>query len=332
MPDQIPLLVPKPQVQFSERLTDPNLRGLTVAQLRKEARKKKLNVSLFTYKWEFIHVLVLERTCGKEAFVQHISDTKRRNIFDLPGEIRNKIYDYILINDGPVIGLYQYQTAPKSNPVPAILTHLHQTFIRKPETPAEKSCRKQRSMISDLRNMSWANRELRREIFDFFFSRNVFEVTGNMASAYSNFLSDIGIDGRASIVNLKLSGMRSCVFKECLASLSRSCVNLHHLTMRLHISRILEKESYELLSFYMVFDFLDLDDNILPVMLDSDMLSFFEVIGKLPYLEFLDSKTVLPRWWKLSNPKRLKLLAPKESSPEYAISHLLASGIEFTVD
>ncbi|KAH7395235.1 hypothetical protein DE146DRAFT_659539 [Phaeosphaeria sp. MPI-PUGE-AT-0046c] len=179
MPAQASFVVKKPQVMFTQRLTDHDLHRLTVVQLRKKARENKLDVSLLSHKWEFIHVLVQDRAQGAQSQVQHVADPKRRTIFDLPGEIRNKIYSYLLV-DGAIKVQYDTAVYPKSRGLLTgsvyhpLLYDDYLNSIRDYLATVREYRRIQRrsSAISQLRNMSWANQKLRQELRVFFFANN----------------------------------------------------------------------------------------------------------------------------------------------------------------
>jgi hypothetical protein len=57
---------------------------------------------------------------GAKAHVEYITDTKRRTIFDLPGEIRNKIYGYVLVCDKPIVSRYGQPTSPQMRQPPPL--------------------------------------------------------------------------------------------------------------------------------------------------------------------------------------------------------------------
>jgi hypothetical protein len=194
MSAQSSIIVSKPQVLFSKRLADPCLCRLTVVQLRQKARDNSLDVSRLTEKWEFIHMLVQHRTHGVQAYLEDIVDTKRRTNFDLPGEIGNKIYSYVLMDENPIVARYN----PKGFDFMHHLTLMVGPSHRALQTPPKET--------PPLLNMSWTNRALRKEVRGFFFANNCFKVRGNNGSSHVNFLNDIGADGRANIAVLNLDG------------------------------------------------------------------------------------------------------------------------------
>lgn len=71
------------------------------------------------------------------------------------------IYSYILVNEHPVVALYQHRSSPSSTHA-QILSH-SQAVGGRVETLLEQRVREQQSLISDLRNISWVHKELRRE-------------------------------------------------------------------------------------------------------------------------------------------------------------------------
>jgi hypothetical protein len=146
------IIVSKPQVAFSKRLADPGLRRLTVVQLRQKARDNSLDVSRLTEKWEFIHVLVQHRTHRVQAHLEDVVDTKRRTIFDLPGEIRNKIYSYVLKGENHIVARYNSKGFDFMHHLTLMIDPSHRAMQTPPkETP-------------QLLNMSWTNRALRKEV------------------------------------------------------------------------------------------------------------------------------------------------------------------------
>jgi hypothetical protein len=96
------IIVSEPQVAFSKRLTDPSLHRLTIAQLRRKAHERQLHVSHLTHKWEFVHALL----ALVQEHAEDIPKLDRRTIFDVPDEIRNQIYGYLLMEDVPVVAQY----------------------------------------------------------------------------------------------------------------------------------------------------------------------------------------------------------------------------------
>jgi hypothetical protein len=156
----------KPQVAFSERRKDPNLHRLTMAQLRNTARKQQLDVSLLTHKWEIVHALLVP----VQEHVERIPDAQRKTIFDLPGEIRNKIYSYVLVGEEPVLADYGKDSVTK--------------YFMKKKRPHEdnafeayvRSVTRSSTRAEQLFAMSWTNRKLRGEVRAFFFAHNHFRV------------------------------------------------------------------------------------------------------------------------------------------------------------
>jgi hypothetical protein len=239
MPAESSIIVCKPQVPFSQRLIDPGLRGLTVTQLRRKARDNALDVSRLTEKWEFVHVLVQHRTHGVQAHLENVTDNKRHTIFDLPGEIRNKIYGYVLVDDEPIVARYE----PKEPHLMTNANRLHRMlsmYIPDPRTMPDLP-----KKTSQLLNMSWKNCALRKEVRSFFFANNRFEVRGDKGSSYVNFLNDIGPDGRANIAVLDLDGARFWMYNLGFRSALAQCTNLRDLTIRMHVGHLLRKNTYD---------------------------------------------------------------------------------------
>lgn len=292
MPTEASLLVCKPQVQFSQRLTDPDLRRLTVAQLHKVARGKKLDVSLLTHKWELIHVLVQECVYGIESHVQHVTDRKRCSIFDLPGEIRNKIYGFIL-SETVIMVQYNYpMSRSEREDVPdwfrgtiydRLLNGYRSCERMQPESPA----------IAQLRNMSWANRRLRVEVRGFFFANNRFRVSGDKAASHGDFLNDIGSDGRTNIATFELVSRSFWKYSHNYESMLVTCTGLRDLTVRMHAGHILTKRSYESLR--------ECADKFFPEpaaveQIDVEIGDRIALFSRLPALDCLKLKCAVPNW------------------------------------
>jgi hypothetical protein len=225
-------VVCKPQIPFSQRLTDSTVQCLTVAQLRKKARDNHLDVSRLTQKWEFVHVLVQNRWEGAKPHVENKTDTKRRTIFDLPGEIRNKIYSFTLVQGKSIVS--RYEPARTSRP-----------------TPPRRGPHAAPLAISNLRNLSWANRDVHKEVRSLFFRQNCFRVTGTSESSYTDFLSDVGADGRANITELDLDGSGFSLYRESLYYLLRQMTSLRTLTVRMHLVCLVTSETRDALHVYL---------------------------------------------------------------------------------
>jgi hypothetical protein len=277
---QSSIIVSKPQVAFSKRLADPGLRRLTVVQLRQKARDNSLDVSRLTEKWEFIHVLVQHRTHGVQAHLEGVVDTKRRTIFDLPGEIRNKIYSYVLMDENPIVARYN----PKGFDFVHHLTLMIDPSHRALQTPPKET--------PQLLNMSWTNRALRKEVRGFFFANNHFKVRGNNGSSHVNFLNDIGADGRANIAVLNLDGtgfwMYNLGFRPALAQ----CTNLRDLTIRMHAGHLLRKNTYDEIRDYVKFK----SDTWLDHARRIEFSSTINIFTLVPALEVPKVVCAIPAW------------------------------------
>jgi hypothetical protein len=227
------IIVSKPHVPFSQRLIDPRLRCLTVAQLRKKARENGLDVSRLTEKWEFVHVLVRLHTQGAQAHLEHVVDTKRHSIFDLPGEIRNKIYGYVLVDENPIFARYE-PTSPDLMFGAHWLNHMRGcSHLRVPVHP---------NTTPQLLNMSWTNRAMRMEVRSLFFFNNRFVVLGEKGSSHINFLDDIDADGRANITVLDLSGSAFYMYTLGFIPALSACKKLRDLTIRMHVQHIIFRD------------------------------------------------------------------------------------------
>jgi hypothetical protein len=270
-------VVCKPQVPFSKRLNDQNLQRLTVAQLRKQARDNHLNVSRLTQKWEFVHVLLQNRQEDAIAHVENKTDTKRRTIFDLPGEIRNKIYSFILVHDEPIVS--RYESVQTWRP-----------------TPPRWGPHGAPHAISNLRNLSWSNRDLRIEIRSLFFRKNCFRVTGTSQSSYTDFLTDIGAHGRANITALDLNGSGFWLYRESLYRVLRQSTSLRTLTVRTHLVWVVTRKTCDELRMYLTTNHTpnpEWESHGHKVKIRARSL---HVITQLPALRHLLVRCELPAW------------------------------------
>jgi hypothetical protein len=280
------IIVCKPLVAFSERLKDAKLQHFTVAQLRKKTRNEGLDVSRLTEKWEFFHILVEQRSRGAKTHVEYVTDTKRYNIFDLPGEIRNKIYAYVLTNKDPIFAYYG----------PSTRSVLPRNSLRSPADYFRLLLGDRKVFISpvvkQLTRMSWANRELRKEVRSFFFANNSFSVGGSEGASFSTFLNDIGDDGRADISELDLDGDGFWMYNGSFYPLLGACVNLRHCKIRMHVGNILEEETYDMIRTYIDLDEKAWVDRGKSVAV-SDLVNIFKL---LPALQTLEVKPMFPKW------------------------------------
>ncbi|KAF2026406.1 hypothetical protein EK21DRAFT_35174, partial [Setomelanomma holmii] len=232
-------IVCKPQVSFTERLKDYELHRLTVSQLRKKARNQGLDTSRLTKKWEFVHILVEHRDHIAQPYAEHVTDTQRRTVFDLPGEIRNRIYGYVLAQSAPIVA--RYDSAAERDRVRKVRARLlpWNNTLLPARVPVPKA-------VKQLRSMSWANRELRQEAGSYFFAHNCFRVEGSYSNSYAKFLSDIGHDGCAAIGELHLDTVRFWMYNAHFYHLLGACENLRKLRIFMHLGHILTASSYDL--------------------------------------------------------------------------------------
>jgi hypothetical protein len=236
------IIVSRPQFTFSQRLKDPSLHRLTITQLRKKARERRLDVSCLIHKWEFVHVLL----APVPQFVENGIALKRKTIFDLPGEIRNEIYGYMLVSENLITAQYgkvSSGAAEIQSSHPARHLALAQGVSVGPP-PALQTVQALPTPVSQLLNLSLVNRELRREVRGFFFAHNAFEVKGSKGCSHLTFLTDIGADGRANIAKLNLSGTHFLVNSADFNNYLGTCINLRDLKVRMHLRDIADQKSY----------------------------------------------------------------------------------------
>jgi hypothetical protein len=282
MPGQNSIVVRKPYVSFTHRHVNPELQRLTVAQLRKKARARNLDISRLTHKWEIIHVLVEDSERGAPAHVENTTDTKRHNFFDLPGEIRNTIYSYVLLHDSLDSANYPAELYPR---ILAMLS-AHQWHYG--------------TAVQSLRNMSWANRDLRKEARAFFFSYNDLIVKGNEISSRANFLDKIGADGRANIVSLRLFDENYLAYNCDFRSMLTACTKLKNFSIILHIGLILTDDTYATLRDLALAETIDWGKNGCQINVNQ----FMEFFTLLPALEYLGIFCFVPCWHWMGAPHR----------------------------
>jgi hypothetical protein len=284
MPAQSSIVVCKPQVPLSQRLVDPDLHRLTVAQLRKKARNNGLDVSRLTKKWEFVHILVQQRTQSVQAHLGNVTDTRRHNIFDLPGELRNKIYSFVLVDEHPVVAHYESSAEyGLAGTFCSFLQVRKQTWSR--FVFANIS-------TSQLFNMSWTNRRLRKEARGFFFSNNSFVVRGNEGSSHLAFLRDIGADGRSNIPRLDFNGTHFYMYNAGFLPILGECINLCCLTIRMHVGHIVKVDNYVEMRNYVKYK-----SNMWTVKgCQVEVSSVFNIFTQLPALRVLKITCAFPLW------------------------------------
>ncbi|KAH4002595.1 hypothetical protein HBH92_185090 [Parastagonospora nodorum] len=299
------IIASKPQVAFSKRLTDPSLYRLTIVQLRRKAHERQLDVSHWAHKWKFVHALL----ALVQQHAEDIPKVDRRTIFDVPGEIRNQIYGYLLIGDVPVVAQYGKLA----------MSHTDQLLQREYPTdmdfwasaytdlPSLSALYSQPEAASELLALSRTSRELRKEVRAFFFAFNHFRVLSSKSTGYQQFFEHIGANGRMNIQKLTLSGTEFFHHNAAFETLFGSCVNLRELEIRLHIGNIVNREMYEVLS---DFDFPDDQDYFEMGDPDSVFSPLLSIFNLLPALQKLLVVIALPDWsvpypWGL--PRRLGL-------------------------
>jgi hypothetical protein len=301
------IIVCKPQVPFSGRLKDSQLQRLTVTQLRKKARDQGLDVSRLTQKWEFVHVLVEQRKHNVKPHIENVIDTKRRTIFDIPGEIRNIMYSYALTETIPIVACYGGFSDPHHQ-LTVHCDHTAKNVLQDSEsnttTRPNHAVKKQREAVKQLRNMSWANRELRKEARSYFFAHNQFHIQGSESSSHAKFLLDIGADGRAKITNVDLDADAFWMYN-MIHPLLPTCTNLRRVRIRMHLGHVLDDVSYDLIRCYLI----GKNNAWLthsPAVVELRLLHIFTM---LPALQTLQLVCAIPGWVTLRGTLGYKLIA-----------------------
>jgi hypothetical protein len=146
-------------------------------------------------------------------------------------------------------------------------------------------------IVKQLARMSRANRELRKEVRSYFFANNSFRIGGSKRTSFSTSLDDIGGDGRADITKPDLDGNGFWVYNGSFFSLLGACVNLRHFKIRMHLSHILDEETYDMIHTYIHLDKKAWVDRGEPVVV-SDLVNVFNL---LPALQTLEVKPTFPK-------------------------------------
>jgi hypothetical protein len=298
MPGQNSIVVRKPYVSFTHRHINPELQRLTVAQLRKKACARNLDISRLTHKWEIIHVLVDDSERGAHAHVENVTDTKRHTFFDLPGGVRNTIYSYVLVNDDYAIANYPVKRYPRILAMLFAPQWYYDTAMR------------------TLRNMSWANRHLRKEARAFFFSHNDFIVKGGKISSRADFLDNIGADGRANIATLRLLDSNYWAYNCNFRSMLAECTQLQNLSIILHIGLILTDDTYATLRDLTLAETIDWNENGCQI----DVNQFMEFFALLPALKALQIICLVPCWRHVDSSPHRKFGKDMITAIEQAVS------------
>ena len=273
MSAQASIIVCKPQVAFSERRRHANLQKLTVVQLRKRARDQGLDLSRLTEKWEFVHILVEHFEHGAKGHVEYVTDTKRRTFFDLPGELRNKIYGYVLVRGDPFVVCYGHESV------------YHRLLDFGWLRPIPRNVRQ-------LTCMSWSNRELHKEARSYFFANNSFQVVGDAASRLNSFLGDIREDAVANITSLDLAGDGFGMYRTNLLPLLGTCVNLRHFKVLTPLGHVIATDSYAIIYEYITRKNMAWIEQGQQVELSTRTLMIFTV---LPALQTIELQISMPR-------------------------------------
>jgi len=165
------------------------------------------------------------------------SKLRRLTIFDLPGELRNQIFENLLLSESTGI---DEETMNSVANAACFLGDAHRRD-RNEDQPGHSS-------LQDLASLSLVCRQIRDEVQSPYFSRNRFFVTvsgmGRLPQ-YLRFLQDIGQDGRARLTFLALqrSGgpFQPCSRKSYnkLFRLLGECTNLVTPRLSLHLEAFL---------------------------------------------------------------------------------------------
>ncbi|KAF2829147.1 hypothetical protein CC86DRAFT_464815 [Ophiobolus disseminans] len=205
----------------------------------------------------------------------HTSSTsptrKRRTVFDLPVEICDQIFAYLLVDNKPIVARYG----------PATRYAQHARHDLPPQT------------VTQLTFMSWANRELRKEARSYFFSQNRFQATGSECLSHSNFLIDIGAEGRANIAKLDLDGDHFWRYNSSFFDNLQACKRLRDLTIRMHVGHLISGECYDSIRNYI----LDKEHSwVVSGCSVNFCIPLLKMFTLLPALQHLNIKCDIPTW------------------------------------
>ncbi|KAF2829148.1 hypothetical protein CC86DRAFT_368213 [Ophiobolus disseminans] len=208
---------------------------------------------------------------------------KRVTVFDLPGEIRNTIYGYVLVDEGTVVARYG---SMKNRFMHRSYSHILDYYrsVEAPRTTEEPRAANQ------LVSMSKVNRALRKECRGFFFSNNSFEVKGDYMHSHTSFLKDVGSEGSAEIATLNLDGSHFEPSPD-LVPLLRKCTRLRRLKIRMHFGHLITKEDYTAIWGYSFGNNRDWINNGYQVNISAEKFEMFTLLPALQTLTVVCSLT-----------------------------------------
>ncbi|KAH7068892.1 hypothetical protein BKA63DRAFT_422272, partial [Paraphoma chrysanthemicola] len=266
-----------PQLGVSARLKDWQLQQRTYAQVRQLSRDRGLDVSRLTEKWEIIHTLVEHHLHDVEEPATHFTNTRRRTILDLPGEIRNQIYSYILVEAEPLIACYGVDFHSLYGVSPIQHLWIFSTAQQLKTTY---------DVVERLRNVSRTNRQLHRECLSYFYAHNEFRVQSLRSDSFASFLNDIGSHGRAHIGRVRFDTPYRTRYGETMLA----CTNLQELQVVMPLGYILSGASCSLVRRYLDGLYEELPEGGKTIKLASRM----DVFASLPSLCTFDLVCIFP--------------------------------------
>lgn len=145
-----------------------------------------------------METISITRKDSQHTIKREVNTPGRLKFLDLPGEVRNLIYEFALIQSGPIrfrpFGFRKSYRPPHS--IPCVL---HQA---KKQTPLPQE-------VHNLNALSLVNHRIRSECRTYFYKNNTFAVDpeeheGVYPANFHNFLRVIKDDGRRSIVSLEI--------------------------------------------------------------------------------------------------------------------------------
>lgn len=81
---------------YERRLKSTKLQKMPMDKLRRQALKLNIDTTGFTHKWHFVHTIMIAKL--HERSKRFRKDPDRKSFLDLPAEMRNEIYDLVLVS------------------------------------------------------------------------------------------------------------------------------------------------------------------------------------------------------------------------------------------
>lgn len=222
---------------FQQRARNKQLRKRTMKQLRRAAQHRNIDTSGLVHKWELIDVIEKDRiqndtnNLAKQTLPVSKQDSTRVCFLDLPGEIRNMIYGYVMISEAPTSA--SSMRGPHNN-----MAYLHGVYDHSEGAGMDSHAR-------TFEALSKTNCMIQREVQTFFYANNVFEFFPDRIRGplnYTTFLRVFPKGGLIRIISLTLkafSGLRR-FYTDCTAlfQILAQCKSLKSLLVALPLETL----------------------------------------------------------------------------------------------